>query len=108
MSTAPSCPWDNVLWSIQMFVADDWTLIASSFQSRNVMLRMITLRSPLTFSPQPTIVAPALPMMVLFDRTRSMPEHEMVPDTRMTAAELEPTAVVNAEALVTVVVAALP
>jgi hypothetical protein len=37
-----------------------------------------------------------------------MPEQEIVPDTRMTAAELEPTAEVRAEALVTVVVAALP
>jgi hypothetical protein len=37
-----------------------------------------------------------------------MPEQEMVPDTRMTAAELEPTVVVRADALVTVVVTALP
>src|SRR5689334_5761714 len=69
---------------------------------------MITLRSPLILRPQPTIVAPALPMTVLLDRTRSMPEQEMVPETRMTAAELEPSAVVSAEALVTVVVPALP
>jgi hypothetical protein len=108
MSTAPSLPSVKVLWSTQMLVAEVWTLIASSFQPRKVMLRMITLRSPLMFSPQPAMVAPALPMMVLFDRTRSMPEQEMVPETRMTAAELEPSAVVSAEALVTVVVAALP
>src|SRR5689334_9521501 len=91
-----------------MLVAEVCTLIASSFQPRNVMLRMITLRSPLMFRPQPAIVAPALPMMVLFDRTRSMPEQEMVPETRMTAAELEAAGEVRAEALVTVVVAALP
>ena len=91
-----------------MFFADSCTLMASSFQLRKLMLRMITLLLPLTFSPQPAIVAPALPMIVLFERTRIMPEQEIVPDTRMTAAELEPAAVVSAEALVTVVVAALP
>jgi hypothetical protein len=91
-----------------MFVADSWTLIASSSQSRKLRLRMMTLRSPLMFRPQPAIVAPALPMMVLLERTRSMPEQEMVPETRMTAALAEPTAVVSASALVTVVAAAPP
>jgi hypothetical protein len=108
MSTAPSYPSVKLLWSIQMLVADSCTLIASSSQPRNERLRMMTLRSPLMLRPQPEIVAPALPMMVLFDRTRSMPEQEIVPDTRMTAALVEPTAVVSAEALVTVVAAALP
>src|SRR4029079_14581657 len=108
MSTAPSKPLENVLWSIQMLVADSCTLMASSSQSRNVMLRMMTLRSPLMLNPQPTIVAPELPRIVLFERTRSMPEHEIVPEIRITDALDEPTAVVSALALVTVVVAALP
>jgi hypothetical protein len=108
MSTAPSLPPVKLLWSIQMLVADVCTLMASSFHPRNVMLRMMTLRSPLMFSPHPAMVAPALPMIVLWDRTRSMPEQEMVPDTRITAALLEPSAVVSADAEVTVVVAALP
>ena len=93
----------NLLWSTQMLVADFSTLIASSSQSRNDRLRMMTLRSPLMVKPQPAIVAPELPRIVLFERTRSMPEHEMVPETRITAAPVEPSALVSAEALVTVV-----
>src|SRR5215510_468056 len=85
MSTAPSKPLLNVLWSIQMLVADSCTLMASSSQSRNVRLR-----SPLTLKPQPTIVAPLLPRIVLLERTRSMPEHEIVPETRITDALVEP------------------
>src|SRR6185369_16219329 len=91
-----------------MLVADSWTLIASSSQPRKLRLRMMTLRSPLMLKPQPAIVAPAFPMIVLFERTRSMPEQEIVPDTRITAALVEPSALVSADALVTVVVAALP
>jgi hypothetical protein len=68
----------------------------------------MTFRSPLMFRPHPAMVAPALPMMVLFERTRSMPEQEIVPDTRMTAGALAPTAAVRADALLTVVVAAEP
>src|SRR5687767_11667927 len=91
-----------------MLVADSCTLIASSSQPRKVRLRMMTLRSPLMLKPQPEIVAPELPRIVLFERTRSMPEQEIVPDTRITAALVEASAVVSADALVTVVVAALP
>jgi hypothetical protein len=108
MSTAPSKPLENVLWSIQMLVADSCTLMASSSQSRNVMLRMMTLRSPLMLNPQPTTVAPELPRIVLFERTRSMPEHEIVPEIRITDALVAPSAEVSADALVTVVTAALP
>src|SRR5262245_4349475 len=100
MSTAPSYPLLNELWSIQMLVADSCTLIASSFQFRKFRLRMMTLRSPLTLNPQPAIVAPELPMTVLLERTRNMPEQEIVPDTRITAALDEPSALVRAEALV--------
>ncbi|BBH71644.1 hypothetical protein ACTI_83290 [Actinoplanes sp. OR16] len=47
-------------------------------------------------------------MIVLLERTRSMPLQEMVPETRMFAAAVEARAVVSADALVTVVVAADP
>jgi hypothetical protein len=50
------------------------------------------------FKPQPTIVAPLLPRIVLFDRTRSIPEHEIVPDTRITDALVDARAEVNADA----------
>ena len=64
----------KLLWSTQMFVADCSTLMASSSQPRNDRFRMMTLRSPLMLKPHPEMVAPELPMMVLFERTRSMPE----------------------------------
>jgi hypothetical protein len=44
----------------------------------------------------------------LSDATRSIPEHEIVPDTRMTAGPLRDSALDRAEALVAVVAAALP
>lgn len=44
----------------------------------------------------------------MLDRTRSMPEQVMVPDTRITAAPVAFSALVSAEAVVTVVMAALP
>src|SRR4026209_366047 len=85
MSTAPSLPLLRLLWSIQTRV-EYCTLIASSFQSRNVRLRMMTFAASLTLTPQPTIVAPELPRTDLLEATRSMPEQEMVPETRMVAA----------------------
>ncbi|MEV6799154.1 hypothetical protein AB0M91_12535 [Micromonospora rifamycinica] len=42
------------------------------------------------------------------DRTRSMPEQLMVPETRITAAPVAFNALVSAEAVVTVVAPALP
>src|SRR5688572_16580923 len=82
--------------------------MASSFQPRNVRLRMMTFLELLRVNPQPEIVAPALPRIVLFDATRSMPEQEIVPDTRITDALLELSALDNADELVTVVLDALP
>src|SRR3954464_11894078 len=69
---------------------------------------MITLAAPLIVNPQPTIEAPGLPRIVLFDCTRSMPEHAMLPEIRITAALLDEIALVRADALVTVVAGALP
>ena len=51
------------------------------------MLRMMTLETPLRFSPPPVMVAPEpTPMMVLLEATLFMPLSEIVPETRMTAA----------------------
>jgi hypothetical protein len=69
---------------------------------------MITLLALETFSPQPTIVAPELPRIDLFEPTVIMPEQEMVPETRITREVLPETALDSAEELVTVVAAALP
>jgi hypothetical protein len=70
MSTAPSYPLLNELWSIQMFVDDDWTLIASSSQPVKFRFRMMTLRSSLRFNPPPVIVFPVpAPTIVLFEAT---------------------------------------
>src|SRR5690606_2931430 len=69
---------------------------------------MMTLRLPLMVNPQPEIVAPELPRMVVFDRTRIMPEHEIVPETRITFALSLLTAELSADALVTVVAGAFP
>src|SRR5262245_38096978 len=91
-----------------MLVADSCTLIASSFQSRKLRLRMMTLRSPVMLKPQPAMVAPELPMIVLLEATRSMPEQEIVPDTRITAALDAERALVRADAVVTVVAEAPP
>src|SRR5688572_17419230 len=107
MSTAPSKLLVNELWSIQTRV-EYWTLIASSSQSRKLTLRTMTLDASLMLSPHPAIVAPALPRMDLFDATRSMPEQEMVPETRITAGPDADSALVSAEALLTVVGEALP
>jgi len=51
---------------------------------------------------------PALPRMLLFEPTRIMPEHEIVPEMRMTAALVPETALVSEEALFTVTAEALP
>ncbi len=99
----------NELWSTQTLVADSCTLMASSFQLRKLMLRMITFRLPLMLKPQPEIVADEpTPRMLLLLPTLSMPEQLIVPDTRITAALDELTAERSADSLVTVVEEALP
>src|SRR5688572_17916557 len=103
MSTAPSLPSVKLLWSIQTRV-EYWTLMASSSQPRKVMLRMMTFEASETLRPQPEMVAPELPRMLLLEPTRSMPEQEIVPETRITAAFVPEIALVSADALVTVVV----
>ena len=107
MSTDPSYPVKNVFRSIQTFVEVS-TLIASSSQSSNVRLRTITFFAFLMFRPQPTILAPLAPRIVLFDPIASIPEHEIVPETRTTAAPVPDAALTSADELVTVVAAADP
>ena len=108
MCTSTGCsPFEKLLWSIQTRV-EYWTLTASSFQFRNVMLRMMTFDASETLRPQPEMTAPELPRMLLFEPTRIMPEHEIVPEMRMTAALVPETALVSEEALFTVTAEALP
>ena len=68
----------------------------------------MTLDASEMLNPQPTMVAPGLPRIVLLEVTLSIPEQEIVPDTRMTAAPLADSALVSPEALLTGTVAALP
>src|SRR3712207_4495537 len=108
MSTAPSLPLENWLWSIQTRV-EYCTLMASSDQSRKLMFRTITVAALAMFSPPPVIAAPEpTPIRVLFEATFCMPEIEIVPDTRMTAGLDDCMAEISADELVTVTGDALP
>ncbi|GAA4971846.1 hypothetical protein GCM10023334_096520 [Nonomuraea thailandensis] len=69
---------------------------------------MMTFDACDTLKPHPEMVAPELPMTVLFEVTRSMPEQEIVPETLITAAEPDDRALVRAEAEETVVAGTLP
>ncbi|GAA3256874.1 hypothetical protein GCM10020216_094270 [Nonomuraea helvata] len=69
---------------------------------------MMTLDALETLNPQPAITAPELPMTVLFEATRSMPEQEIVPDTLITAVEPDDRALDRAEDELTVVGDVLP
>src|SRR5690349_10383011 len=102
MSTAPSYPLVKVLWSTTTLVEAFSMLIASSSQSRKDRFWITTFLEPLKVRPQPSIVAPELPRMDLFDPTLSMPEQEMVPETRITAAVVPLIAELSADAEVTV------
>src|SRR5690242_5438896 len=106
MSTSPSCPLDRSLWSIQMLCAEVCTLIESSSAFRKTRLRMMTLLTLLRLSPPPLSPEPEpTPRIDLFELTLSMPDSEIMPDTRMICRLLDCSALSSADALVTVTVA---
>ena len=98
----------NVLWSIQTLVDVSMLMRVVVPVVERQMLRTMTFFAFLMFRPQPTILAPLAPTIVLFDPIASIPEHEIVPETRTTAEPVPEAALTSADELVTVVADAEP